>query len=1108
MNVGDRFVSEPCEAASGLAPIRAIAGVPLKSSDLKSREGLYRASLEAIRLFLNSLDDPLDSTLQKFADMLVAEFSPRLVLIGRLDKSDSLLKVLAASGSAADYAAGLSFSSDPASPMGRGPAGQVLRSGQPMTVAFPEASNSPDLSDWTLRARRFGLSGIALLPVLTRDGVWGLLNVYRGESEIFTPEMLHMLEGFSAALATFLNRVEESRELGFRRAFQTVIGQLQTVFLAHCTEDEIRESLVGAIAGLPGLPDAWVLRQESRSSGSPFFGSDRRLVLCSSSKDDGLQKSGRVLSGVGPDCSSTGAFFMRRTHHSRLVSAQSSPVVRFLLQMDPAGAADRNAWVFPLSFDDAGQASEFLVVSYPVQGVEAPPGFDLHMAPMVNAAQVALELARDRKMLERYSAFYRAIGLASQLMARHPEPTALFDGVCEILEESTGLPLAFISTVDNGSNARVVAARGKSRKMVEGSFFPVDPGNPARCQIHVRTLESSAVRSIEFPEKFLNAGEIWEKARPYGLKHMLTVAIRKDGKGIGILALASDEPAFFDDTLEELLAGLARDITFFLESNERQERLNRLSYMDFLTALPNRISFQDTVEKAMANAGKEKESAPFFLGILDLDGFKGLNDTFGHAEGDRLLRDLSARLLSVVSEEGGVARLGGDEFGFFLPDDGEDAVKRFSETVLGTIEAVDSERNLVTGSLGWASFPQDGKTFRDLLAHADEALYAAKRGGRNTFRMFGGEIADALGRRIEIHRAFPAAIQKEEILFYLQPQMDCRTGTLEGVEMLARWQSDGGLLPPGMFIPEVEKDTKMIRTMGRYALRHAAALRERLSAAGIAVRISLNIGAMHFLHSSFLDDVDATDFGGDGTRVVIEVTESAALEDIARTTVVIEQLKKRGFGVSLDDFGTGYSSLHYAADLTMTEIKLDQHFVSRFRFHTNAFAVVSSTLLLSALCGSSLIAEGVECQEDLDLWLRMGGRKIQGYLVSKPVPEGDFIAWAKAPRRDFSGRGIPVYPTEDMTFLEFAYRQRDLFLKNPGHRLQECPLESWFSRRGHVYGGVLAAFPLARELHRLMHSIDERTGSRSPEIVDRFQKVMERLLLEMDAHLRAQSSEP
>ena len=1050
---------------------------------ISPREELYRAALTANRLFARSIDTPLVETLSQLADLLVEELGARLVTIGRLDRETLSLGFLAVAGPAADYARGLVLSAESGNPLGNGPAGQVLRSGRPMVAMLPDDLPS-GMEIWKERVRTHRLGGSALAPVHTRDGLWGLLSVYRDSETAFSPDILPILESFASDIGAFLDRRKESRELGVRRIYQSAFEALQTRFLAGLSRPEVLREVVRTLVDSGALPAAWILERKGPREG----GGELRLFDASgeASPDLTFQKLLRetVEGSPGPD----GSFPL-------FVEIPGDAVSSELPAAREGSSSLKSLMLFPLSFLPDHRPDTFLVAAF--SSLRHPPDAVVDLLSQIAAsARMALSQSQDRLRLERYAAFYRSMGESSQLMARHPPPQLLFDGLCEILVNSTGLELAFISLLEEGQKVRVMSARGRARPFLEGALFSVDPEDPGRCLIHSRTLETEAVLFIPFLEGWLCSDAVREAARPWGLRNTLTVAIRKEGKPIGLMGLVSGQEDFFDATLEELLAGLSRDITFSLEFQERQDRLVRVSITDSLTGLPNRNAFSEDVSRLLSETARK--GGGMAVGILDLDGFKGWNDAYGHSEGDRLLKELAELLREILGKRGVVARLGGDEFGFCLTGSTTEEARSLSEDlsreVLTAVQKVDHGLNLVTGSLGWALYPLVGDSYRDLLAHADEALYAAKRGGRNTVRFFGGEIASALQRRIETHRSFPSAIEKGDLVFWVQPQLDCRTGQVEGVEMLVRWKQGDRILLPGAFMPEVEKDPVLIRMLGVHAMRQARLLRERLLRSGRFLRVSLNIGAGHFLHEEFLSNVEESvgEAGGDG--LVLEVTETAALEDMSRTTRLVEELKRRGFGVSLDDFGTGYSSLHYAADLSMTEIKLDSYFLRRFRSYTNAFAVVGSTLLLADLSGSRLVGEGLEFPEDLALWLRMGGRLIQGYLLARPMPEEELLPWLERPLPPELVLVSPVYPVEDLPFLEYAFRPFASY-EEQGHRQAECPLDLWFDQRGVLYSH-LPSWSEARDAHRQMH----RATSSSRTVVERFVQAISALRNEMDVY--------
>ena len=771
---------------------------------ISPREELYRVALTASRLFARSIDRPLEEAFSELGPLLVDELGARLVTIGRLDRETLSVALLAISGLAADYARGLHLSADSGNPMGNGPAGQVLRSGRPMVVMLPDAL-PPEMEVWKESVRTHGLGGSALAPIHTRDGLWGLLTVYRDTNTTFSPDILPILESFAADIGAFLDRRKETRELEARRIYQSALETLQSRFLAGPSRPEVFREVVLTLVDSGGLPAAWILERKGTWEG----GGEVRLFDASGEALPEPPFQQLLRGAIESPPKSEGSFPLFFEIPGNDVSSSVSPSREGSVSL-------KSLMLFPLSFLPDHRPDSYLVAAFSSLRRPQDAVVDL-LSQVASSARMALSQAQDRLRLERYAAFYRSMGESSQLMARHPPSQILFDGLCDILVNSTGLELAFISLLEDGQKVRVMSARGRARPFLEGALFSIDPEDPGRCLIHSRTLETEEVLFIPFLEGWLCSDAVRNAARPWGFRNTLTVAIRKEGKPIGLMGLVSGQEDFFDATLENLLAGLSRDITFSLEFQERQDRLVRISITDSLTGLPNRNAFSEDVFRLLSEAGGKGRGLA--VGILDLDGFKGWNDAYGHSEGDRLLKELAELLREILPEGGVVARLGGDEFGFCLTGVTVEEARRISEDlsreVLETVRKVDHGLNLVTGSLGWALYPLVGDSYRDLLAHADEALYAAKGGGRNTVRFFGGEIASALQRRIETHRSFPSAIEKGDLVFWVQPQLDCRTGQVEGVEMLVRWKQGERTLLPGAFMPEVEKDPVLIQSRGK-----------------------------------------------------------------------------------------------------------------------------------------------------------------------------------------------------------------------------------------------------------------------------------------------------
>lgn len=512
-------------------------------------------------------------------------------------------------------------------------------------------------------------------------------------------------------------------------------------------------------------------------------------------------------------------------------------------------------------------------------------------------------------------------------------------------------------------------------------------------------------------------------------------------------------------------------VGFFEDISERkaqEERLQDLAQFDILTKLPNRTLFEKEVETALRRPDtvtNHNQDSSFAIGLLDLDGFKEINDTLGHDAGDRLLQLLGKHLQSGTRSDEVIARLGGDEFGFMIWFSSQEEIQGYSRRLLTEIRRFSQEVNdiQVSGSLGWAIYSQDGSTYHELLAHADEAMYAAKAAGKDTFLFYHGKVQQQAERRIWVHRSLPLAITSGDIDFFLQPQVDLSTGKLDGAELLVRWrQRNGRWQFPGKFIADVESDTHLVRSLGIYSLIRASEMRSFLTKSGASIPLSLNIGAKHFLHQSFLEDIQ--EFCPDGSGLKIEITESALLHDLGQAREISLRLKERGFHLCMDDFGTGYSSLQYLVELPFDEIKLDQRFVKKITSCIDCMAVISASVHMAQLTGKSLIAEGVSRPEQLRIWARMGGIRAQGYLFAPPLPLSALLTWKdyltvpvinqKAP---VSGRHLALLMLENGDY----HQQKRI-------PLAQCPVSQWLEREASSLAADHDYQTLCR-LHPLIH---------------------------------------
>nr|WP_240897297.1 EAL domain-containing protein [Kineococcus vitellinus] len=445
--------------------------------------------------------------------------------------------------------------------------------------------------------------------------------------------------------------------------------------------------------------------------------------------------------------------------------------------------------------------------------------------------------------------------------------------------------------------------------------------------------------------------------------------------------------------------GLSGRVAHLVRAVSQHDRIRHEALTDDLTGLPNRRAFSAALEAATAGGG-----VPVALVLADLDGFKEVNDRFGHATGDRLLRHVSQRFRAALPPGTLLARLGGDEFAVLLPGGSSrsaDAVARrlvevAGESQLDGVRTTGCSAGIAAAPVGAdaAAAPLGGA---ELLRRADAAMYVAK--GR------GGGVAlhdDALDRELreraaltdDLHAAFADAAGggHEQFVVHYQPQVAAADGRVVGVEALVRWQHPSrGLVPPGRFLDLVEQQRLMPALTERVLVRAAADL-ARWRAAGHDLRLSFNVSSSQLAGGALLELVDAVVAAGtDPSRLVVEVTETTLVGDPDRALAVCQAIRERGCELSIDDFGTGYSSLGYLSDFPATEVKVDRSFTARLLTSPRTAAVVAGTVGLAHHLGMRVVAEGVEDGATLAELRRLGCDLTQGYLHSRPVPAGELL---------------------------------------------------------------------------------------------------------------------
>ena len=423
--------------------------------------------------------------------------------------------------------------------------------------------------------------------------------------------------------------------------------------------------------------------------------------------------------------------------------------------------------------------------------------------------------------------------------------------------------------------------------------------------------------------------------------------------------------------------------------------MSDLAQHDVLTDLPNRTLLTDRLTQAISFAHRHGNQLAVLF--LDLDGFKHINDSLGHAIGDKLLQSVATRLAACVRDSDTVSRHGGDEFVVLLSDVTHPADAAISArkilTALTRPHRVAEHDLSVTASIGLSTYPADGKDVETLIKNADTAMYEAKEHGRNNYQFFKSDMNDLAAQRKSLEDRLGLALEREEFVLHYQPKVDLNTGAITSVEALVRWQHpDRGLVPPLQFVP-IAEDCGLIVPIGQWVIREACRQARAWQDAGLqAIPVSVNVSSIEFRSKDFLKNVQAIlgDTRLEPRYLELELTESVLMQHAESTASALETLKSMGVRLAVDDFGTGYSGLSYLRRFPIDAVKIDQSFVHKITSDTGDAIITNAVINMGKSLKQRVIAEGVETIDQLTFLLAHGCDEGQGYYFNRPMVAQEF----------------------------------------------------------------------------------------------------------------------
>ena len=611
----------------------------------------------------------------------------------------------------------------------------------------------------------------------------------------------------------------------------------------------------------------------------------------------------------------------------------------------------------------------------------------------LHAARLEEEVAERKRAAEELSHLNRVHAMVSSVNAvivHVHERDRLLEEACRMAVEHGKFRLAWAGLVDaEARHCTPIAAAGSDPTMGGrvGRPEPIDPIS-GRGLVHeaVMLRRAAICNDIEAVQNQLRFGPELVKG---GYRAAIVLPLIVDGKAAGVFSLYTSEVGFFNEAETKLLRELASQVSFALDHIVKTERLDYLAYYDALTGLANRTLLLQRLGRDLESAAGRQHCLA--LAVFDIDRFENINDSFGRHVGDQVLKTLVGRLMQCLGDPGRAARVGPDEIVAVIPEarsenDVARAVIDWSTRIFSSPFRTHAAELRLSGKVGIAMFPADGADPESLLKHAQTALKKCKASA-DTYLFYTQDMSSRTAERLALEIKLRDGLEKDEFVLHYQPKIDTRSGRLVGVEALVRWRSpELGLVPPAHFIPLME-ETGLIVEAGRWALRRAIADRRRWTEAGVqAPRIAINLSTVELRKQDFVDAfAQALRLGDEDHGIDVEVTESIIMDDVAANIAKLLAIRELGVDIAIDDFGTGYSSLAYLARLPVQMLKIDRTFVSAMLDDASAMTLVSTMISLARSLKLTVVAEGVEQEEQARMLRLLRCDQMQGYLFDKPL---------------------------------------------------------------------------------------------------------------------------
>lgn len=604
--------------------------------------------------------------------------------------------------------------------------------------------------------------------------------------------------------------------------------------------------------------------------------------------------------------------------------------------------------------------------------------------------QDVTERSRAAEKIKRLNRVYAVLSGINGLIVRAPQREELFREACRIAVETGKFRMVWAGVYDREAKlVTPVACHGHEDGFLRLiALSQADPVREGRGLVRraVREKRPVIINDIEHDTTF----RLRKEALARGYRSGAVVPLMLGGEIAGVLALFAGEHDFFDNEEMLLLTELAGDISFALDHIAKAERLDYLAYYDSLTGLANRTLFCERLGEHARTADRSRDK--FAVCIFDVERFKTINDSFGRQTGDALLRQIAARMTQITADPARLGRISADGFAIMISgvQSEDDAARRLEHDLrvcFGASFRVEEHELRISAKAGLALFPSDGVDAETLFANAEAAWKKAKETG-DRYLFYTQRMTQAVAGNLSLENKLRLALERNEFVLHYQPKVDADTRGIVGVEALIRWQSpELGLVPPMQFIPLME-ETGLILEAGAWALRQAVLDHRKWIEQDLpAPHIAVNVSAIQLRQRDFVSVVtDVINRGMTQQAIDLEITESLLMDDIEGNIEKLRAIRDLGVRIAIDDFGTGHSSLAYLARLPVEALKIDRSFVITMVHDPNAMTLVRTIISLAHSLNLTVVAEGVDSEDQAKILRLLRCEQMQGYLFSKPLP--------------------------------------------------------------------------------------------------------------------------